>query len=364
MSAKKLTLRTFVRFPAFALDVDTRLAISGVTALFGPSGSGKSTLLRCIAGFESPSDGFVGWDGDVWFDDAAKINQAPHRRPIGFMFQDARLFEHLNVAANLDFAVKRRRGAASYDRAEIIAALDLEPLLRRATHSLSGGERQRVALGRTLLTSPQLLLLDEPLAALDRDRKADILPYLEALPRRFNIPTIYVSHDIDEIARLADSVLVLAEGKIQTHGPTATVIEQLDLDTLVDRFEAGVLVEGQIIGHDPRLHLTTLDLNGDTLSMPLLEHIAPGSTIRVRIRSRDVAIALQRPQGLSIRNILAGRITALVDDIEPGTVVVDIELSGSRVRARITRAALDELDLKVGLDVFALIKSVSFSRDA
>lgn len=363
MSADTLTLQVRLGFADFDLDVTEELELRGVTAVFGPSGSGKSTLLRAIAGFETPIAGRIACGKEVWFDREAGVNVRAHCRPVGFMFQDARLFAHLDVAGNLDFAVKRsRRRHAAIDRDGVVAALDLEPLLPRRIGSLSGGERQRVALARTLLTRPGLLLLDEPLSALDRERKADILPYLENLPKWFGIPTLYVSHDIDEVAWLADRVLVLTEGRVQLHGPTAAILERLDLQPVTGRFEAGVLAEGRVTRHDPRLHLTYVDLQGDLLTMPMIERVPPGQPVRLRIRARDVAIATRRPEGLSIRNVLPGTLTDIVSEPATGVAEVFVQLRGARIRARLTRAAVEDLRLEQGMPVFALIKSVSFEK--
>jgi molybdate transport system ATP-binding protein len=363
MSPDALSLQVKVDLPGFRLDVAEVLGLDGVTVLFGPSGSGKSTLLRSIAGFTTPAEGRIAHGDDVWFDRRRGIDVAPHRRPVGFMFQDDRLFRHLDVAGNLAFAEKRRRGS-DIQRDAVIEALDLASLLERRVDALSGGERRRVALGRTLLRAPRLLLLDEPLTGLDRERKADILPYLESIPRRFEMPTVYVSHDIDEVASLADDMLVLSEGRVQMHGSAAAVLERLDLQPLTGRFEAGVLVEGRVRSHDHRLHLTRVDVGADAITLPLLDRVSLGDTVRLRIRARDVAIATQRPVGLSIRNVLPGTLTEVVEDSEPGFAEVWVELSGARVRARLTLAAVEELGLERGRRVFALVKSVSFERMA
>jgi len=360
---RHLEIKVRVVHRGFALEVDDDLELAGVTAIFGASGSGKSTLLRTLAGFETPVSGRIVFGREVWFDHDARIDVPPHRRAIGMLFQDVRLFEHLNVSGNLAFGERRRgREGGRFDRSEIVAALDLEGLLTRRIGALSGGERQRVGLARTLLSSPDLLLLDEPLSALDRERKAEILPYLEDVTRRFRIPTIFVSHDIDEVARLADRVWVLAEGRIQTSGPTAAIVERLDLQPLTGRFEAGVLVEGRVARHDARLHLTIVDLHGDEFAMPLVERLAPGDSVRLRIRARDVAIATVQPVGLSIRNVLPGRVADLIRQPESGSVEAFIQLRQDRVRARLTLAAVEELELDIGTEVYALIKSVSFER--
>jgi len=366
----RLEVHACVVLPEFTLEIEDEIELEGVTGIFGASGSGKSTLLRALAGFERPARGRIVFRGEVWFDDALRINRPPHRRPVGLLFQDGRLFDHLDVGGNLRFAEKRRHsrshGLAEHhevtpiSRSEVVDALDLTPLLEREVQSLSGGERQRVALGRTLLTSPSLLLLDEPLSALDRERKDEILPYLEDVARRFALPTLFVSHDLDEVAQLTDRVWVLSEGQLQTAGPTAEILERLELQRITGRFEAGVLVTGRVVSHDERLHLTQVDLHGDVLTMPLMGRLAPGDPVRLRIRARDVAIATERPRGLSIRNVLAGRIDALTREPGTGSVEARVELKQDHLRARLTLAAVEELGLEVGQEVFALVKSVSF----
>ena len=362
-SGSALAIRARVERGGFSLDVDDEIPLEGVTAVFGASGSGKSTLLRTIAGFTRPDAGRIAFGETVWFDASKRIDRPAHERPVGMLFQNARLFEHLDVSGNLAYGEKRRgRDLGRFSRLEVVGALDLGELLGRRTASLSGGERQRVALGRTLLSNPDLLLLDEPLSGLDRERKSEILPYLEDVTRRFGIPTLYVSHDMDEVARLADRVWVFAGGRLQTTGPTAEIVERLDLEPLVGRFEAGVLVEGRVARHDTRLRLTYVDLHGDELTMPLLDRVVPGDPVRLRIRARDVALATQRPEGLSIRNILPGRIVDLLREPDSGAVEVLVELRADRIRARLTLAAVEELGLALGDPVFALVKSVSFDR--
>ena len=360
---RNLSVNVRVGYPDFELEIDAELIGEGVTAIFGASGSGKSTLLRAIAGFERPSRGRIAFGEEVFFDSQTRTDKPPHRRPVGMLFQDARLFDHLDVGGNLAFGEKRRgRQDRGFPRDEIISVLDLKGLLSRRVASLSGGERQRVALARTLLSSPELLLLDEPLSGLDGDRKAEILRYLEDVTSRFRIPTLFVSHDIDEVARLADRVWVFAAGRLQTSGTTAAIVERLDLQPLTGRFEAGVLVEGRVARHDPRLHLTFVDLHGDEFTMPMIDRLSPGDSVRLRIRARDVALATQRPEGLSIRNVLPGRITDLVHVDESGFVEAFIQLREDRIRARLTLAAVEDLGLEVGSSVFALVKSVSFER--
>ena len=363
MSADVLSLRMQLSYPRLALDVREELSLSGVTALFGPSGSGKSTLLRLIAGLETPRAGRIALGAAVWFDSRRGVNAPAHLRSVGFMFQDSRLFDHLSVRGNLEFADKRSaRDAAGIAWQDVVAALDLEDLLERRSRSLSGGERQRVALARSLLSRPRLLLLDEPLSALDDKRKAEILPYLQRVPRHFGIPTIFVSHALDEIVQLAGSMLVLAEGRVQAYGPTAEIVERLDLQPVTGRLEAGVLAPARVSGHDPRLALTHVDLDGQLLKMPIVRRLAVGEKIRLRIPARDVAVALSKPRGVSIRNVLAATIERIAVDDDSAFAEVFMTLRSARIRARLTRDAVEELRLTAGMPVFALIKSVSFDR--
>ncbi|GAB5467993.1 MAG: molybdenum ABC transporter ATP-binding protein [Rhodospirillales bacterium] len=365
MSAKRLEVTARAVFDAFDLDVALDLNLEGITALFGPSGGGKSTLLRIVAGLERRARGRVAFDGALWADSEARLQLPAHRRPVGFLFQDARLFGHLDVAGNLRFADKRSRAQHPAITPEgVIEALDLAPLLQRRVGGLSGGERQRVALGRTLLARPRLLLLDEPLSALDVGRKAEILPYLEAAPRRFGIPALYVSHAVEEVAQIADRVIVLSHGRVQAIGPVTEVLERLDLQAVTGRFEAGSLLEVDVVAHDPDLQLTSLRLSGQDLVMPMLKSLLTGDRIRLRVRARDVALATVEPRGLSIRNVLAGRVETIQSEPDTAFAEVLVAIGSARLRARITRASVIDLDLRVGAPVYALIKSVTFDRRA
>ena len=362
MSADLLEIKIALDLGDFSLLVDEAVSAQGVTAVFGPSGSGKSSLLRAIAGFERPRTGTIRLANEIWFDRDQGINMPAHLRPIGFLFQDARLFSHLDVAGNLAFAERRSRGvSASFSSEELIDILDLGALLGRSVDKLSGGERQRVALARTLLARPRLLLLDEPLSALDRERKAEILPYLDRAQARFGLPALYVSHDIDEVAHIADHVLVLVAGEVTMRGTAVEVFDQLDLAMVDGRFDAGVLVEGRIDGHDEDLEVTRVDVGGDVLTMPRVPHLAVGSGVRLRIRARDVALATRRPHAISIRNVLAGRLTELHSGDAPGQVDARVRLQGCEVRARVTEAAVLELGLVEEMEVFVLVKSVGLS---
>ncbi len=342
------------------LAVQEVLPLEGVTAIFGPSGGGKSTLLRVIAGFE-PAIGRLRLLDEVWLDETG--SKPPQDRGVGYMFQDARLFTHLNVLGNLKYALRRapqRANALGLDAA--IKAFDLTALLQRRVQQLSGGERQRVALARTLLSQPRLLLLDEPLAALDLERKAEILPYLESLAAENSVPMIYVSHDVDEVARLADRTLVLSEGRVRAFGATSQILERLDLQTLLGQFEAGVLLHARVTGHNAEFNLTELALGEQTITMPEVTNLEIGASVRLRVRARDVALATQRPIGLSIRNLLRGRILKITEVTGSPFAEVLLVVDDQHLRARITRAAVADLRLVVDQSVYALIKTVTFDR--
>ena len=352
-----------MRLDDFELKVAGEIDTGRVTAIFGPSGSGKSTLLRTLAGLERRATGRLALGQDVWLDSARGLDVPAHRRPVGYMFQDAQLFPHLSSLGNLRYAARRarrERQVVTFD--EVVDALDLEPLLLRRPSSLSGGERQRVALGRTLLAQPRLLLLDEPMSALDASRKMEILPYLEALHPRFGIPTLYVSHSIDEVALLTDRILVLAGGRVTAMGRTAEILENLDLGPLADRRGAASVVAAKVTRHDPEYHLTWLDLAGQTLVVPKREHFDEGEEACVVIRARDVSLATRRPEGVSIQNILAGQVCEVRAHEGSAFAEVLVDLGPHRLLARITRLSLHELGLAVGSPVFALLKSVSLSK--
>ncbi len=348
---------------AFDLEAAGEIDTGRVTAIFGPSGSGKSTLLRTLAGLERGATGRLSLGREVWLDSDHGLDVPAHRRPVGYMFQDARLFPHLTGEGNLRYAAKRARGerqVVSFD--EVVEALDLQPLLARRTSSLSGGERQRLALGRTLLAQPRLLLLDEPMAALDTSRKNEILPYLEALHPRFGIPMLYVTHSVDEVALLAERILVLAGGRVTAQGRTADILEHLDLGPLADRRGAASVVVARVVRHDPEYHLTWLDLAGQSLVVPKREHFDEGEEACVVVRARDVSLATHRPEGVSIQNVFAGHVCEVRERDGSAFAEVLVDLGTHRLLARITRLSLHELELAVGSPVFALLKSVSLSK--
>ncbi len=345
----------------FTLDIAFSAPMQGITALFGPSGSGKTTTLRGIAGLHR-LEGRLTVGGEVWQDDGAGIFKRPHQRPIGYVFQEPSLFQHLSVEDNLRYGLRRvpKNGTEVLLRfEEVVDLLGVTQLLDRAPAKLSGGERQRIAVGRALLSQPRLLLMDEPLAALDRHSKEEILPYFEMLHERLAIPIIYVSHDIGEVSRLADHMIVLSAGRKLAEGPLREILERLDLQPSTGRFEAGVVVTARVLEHDRHYHMTRLDLGGQPLSMPYAD-LAIGSMARFRVRARDVSLATRRPEGISVRNILEGTILEIAAEPETAFAETLIDIGGARLRSRITREAVADLGLEIGTPVFALIKSISF----
>ncbi len=338
----------------FSLDVDLELPGAGVTALFGPSGSGKTTLLRCVAGLERAHGGFLSVNGDSWQDD--KLFLPTHRRPLGYVFQEASLFPHLTVEQNLAFGLKRvPAGSRQVDTGYLVDLLGIGHLLGRKPDRLSGGERQRVAIARALFTSPRLLLMDEPLAALDPQRKAEILPYLERLHRELSIPVLYVSHSPDEVARLADTLVLLESGRAKAVGPVAEVMARLDLPT-AHGGEAGVVVEAAVAAHDAYA-LTRLDFPGGALWVP--NHAEPiGTPARARILARDVSLALVKPEHTSILNILPAEVVETAPEGK-GRTLVRLSLAGTPLLAQVSDKSAAVLGLAPGKQVFAQIKAVS-----
>ncbi|OFX02021.1 MAG: molybdenum ABC transporter ATP-binding protein [Alphaproteobacteria bacterium RIFCSPHIGHO2_12_FULL_66_14] len=329
----------------------------GLTALFGRSGSGKSTLVDIIGGLIRPTRGRVAVDGQVLVDTDRGIFVPKHRRRIGYVFQDSRLFPHLSVRNNLLYGrwFAQNGGGASGDLAAIVELLGIGALLDRRPDSLSGGEKQRVAIGRALLAHPRLLLMDEPLASLDEARRAEILPYIERLRDEAGVPIVYVSHSVAEVARLATTVVVLSEGKVTAVGPV------LDILPLADATDGGGVLDATVARHDEPFHLTVLASAAGELQVPQLAATV-GTHVRAYIRARDVMISLRPPEEISALNVLPGRIVAIVASPNGAQADVRLDCNGATLMARLTAKSVQRLALAPGRPVFAVIKSVSFER--
>jgi len=345
--------------PGFRLEA--RFASAGaVTALFGRSGAGKTMLTQLLAGHTRPDRGHIRLGARVLVDTAAGIFVPPHRRHIGTVFQEGRLFPHLSVRSNLLYGSWFNRAADRKRLDEIVALLGIEPLLARYPARLSGGEKQRVAIGRALLAGPELLVLDEPLAALDAARKEEILPYLERLRDGLKLPMVYVSHALDEVVRLADTLVLLERGSVRAAGPIGEVMSRLDLGPGTGRTEAGAVIEAKVAAIDAEYGLATLEFPGGSLRAPA-QGLAAGDRLRLHIRARDVAIALDPPERLSILNALPATIREMAQ-AEGGAVELRLAVGPSLLVARITRLSAETLRLEPGQSVQALIKSVAFDH--
>ena len=333
-----------------------------VTALFGRSGSGKTSLVNIIGGLIRPDHAHISLDGDVIVDTKRKMFVPRHRRRIGYVFQEGRLFPHLTVRQNLLYGwwftpPAKRLGQLG----QIVELLGIGHLLDRHPRSLSGGEKQRVAIGRALLATPRLLLMDEPLASLDEARKAEILPYLERLYDETKVPIIYVSHSVPEVARLASTMVVMTDGRVVATGPTADIMARLDLVPFTNLVEAGAVLEAEVLEHDEQFDLTVLGLCGGRLWVPRLNERSLGTKVRVHIRARDVMISTRRPEGLSALNVLRGVVAELGPQCGP---ILDLRLDcgGQAILARLTQRSVETLGLSQGTPVYAVIKTVGFDR--
>jgi molybdate transport system ATP-binding protein len=347
------------RFPGFELEVRFA-APDGVTALFGRSGSGKTTVVNAVAGLLRPEGGRASVDGYELFDVAARRWVPPHRRRVGYVFQDGRLFPHLSVRHNLLYG--RWFSGASRDGAEfdrIVALLGIGDLLSRRPGALSGGEKQRVAIGRALLSRPRLLLMDEPLAALDDARKAEILPYLERIRDGARVPILYVSHSVAEVARLATTVVALAAGRVVQIGAAAEVLSDPDAVPTFGVREAGAILTGRVLRHHAD-GLTEVVVSAGSLLLPGVS-AEPGTSLRIRIEAQDVILSRSRPEGLSALNILPAEVASLRRGEGPG-VVVQLKAGDDRILARITRRSADALQLEPGVRCFGIVKSVSVAQ--
>ena len=357
-----LTVQVQKSLGVFRIDAEFEADSAGISVLYGRSGAGKTSLVNMIAGLLRPDAGRITVDGNTLFDSARGIDRPAERRQIGYVFQDARLFPHLTVRTNLLYGPRfgrRRDGFAALD--QVVGLLGLETLLRRHPASLSGGERQRVAIGRALLAAPRLLLMDEPLASLDAARRAEILPYIERLRDEMRLPIVYVSHTTAEIVRLADTIVLVSDGRVAATGPVDEIMSRIDLRPLTGRYEAGAVIEARVASHDERYGLSRLDFAGGQLTVPRVD-LAVGAPIRARVWARDVTIALTRPEDISTLNVIAGSV------VEVGAVdgpFVDLKLDvGAPLWARITVRSLETLGVAPGVKVFALVKAVAVDRQS
>lgn len=359
-----LTVEARQAFGGFTLDA-AFVAPPGVTALLGPSGSGKSTLLSIVAGLLRPQSGKVVLDGTVLLNTAARIDVPAERRRCGVVFQDARLLPHLSVESNLRYGARRApRGASGPGFREIVDLLGIAPLLARRPRDLSGGERQRVALGRALLSRPRMLLMDEPLAALDGPRKAEILPFLQrlrdGLTAGTGLPILYVTHALDEVDRLADTLVLIEAGRVQAVGSVEALSARTDLPALSGRRDAGSVLDCVIAAHFRDRGLTALDFPGGGLLVPLRPK-AEGARLRLRLRARDVSLATEAPRGISMHNVLPCTVSA-IDAAGPYEVFVSVRVGPTLLLARVTRDAVSRLGLESGVPAWALIKSTAFDH--
>jgi molybdate transport system ATP-binding protein len=341
---------------SFELQIDAKFPDSGITALFGPSGSGKTTLLRCIAGLERVPDAQIRFNEEIWQD--AKNFVPTHRRRVGYVFQEASLFPHLTTRGNLEYALRRVPSAQRRVQLdEAVSFMGLTELLQRRPDQMSGGQRQRIAIARALLTSPQLLLMDEPLSSLDLGSRNELLPHLERMHDELSIPIIYVTHNLDEVMRIADHLALLDTGRMLAFGPAHEILTRPDLP-LMQMEQAGSILDGVIAQHDPHFHLSYVDVPGGRLAISLKS--APiGKSVRVRIEARDVSLAIRPPQQSSITNVLPGRVLDITSDRDPAQQLIRVDVGGKPLLARITQRSAFQLAIEPGMQLYAQIKSVA-----
>jgi molybdate transport system ATP-binding protein len=335
--------------------VELSLPATGVNAVFGPSGCGKTTLLRALAGLEKCEKGFLSIGDEVWQDDQTFV--PTHQRPLGFVFQEANLFPHLSVLANLQYGYKRLpQSRRSVEFEHVVELLGLKSLLHRHPVQLSGGERQRVAMGRALLASPRLLLMDEPLSALDQKSKQEIYPFLQRLHEALALPVLYVSHSVDEVARLGNHLVLMDSGRVVASGRIGDMFTRSDLSLIHDQ-EAEALIDAKVTGHDDEFHLTELSFSGGSFSVARSE-IAVGQTVRLRILARDVSLTLEHQTDTSILNIFPVVVKDIIE-LSPAQLTVCLDANGDTILSRLTRKSASVLNLEKGKKVFAQVKSVA-----
>ena len=355
-----LKVRATKKLANFALDAEFS-SDSGITALFGRSGSGKTTLVNAIAGLVRPDRGAIEVNGECLFDSARGIDVPVESRRVGYVFQEGRLFPHLTVRGNLNYGYELAHANERYVALDkVVELLGLAHLLERRPANLSGGEKQRVAIGRALLASPRVLLMDEPLASLDTLRKGEILQYIERLHDEIKVPIVYVTHAVEEIVRLAEVVVLMAGGRVITTGKASEVMGRPELRAHTGIFEGGTVIDAKVAAHDLEYDLTTLEFAGGQLRVPGVDALI-GEPIRMRIRARDVALALTRPSDISVLNILHARVIEISAEQGP-SASVRMDVGSVALVARITRHSVERLDLRPGREVYALIKAISLDR--
>ena len=358
MNTDTIRIRVALTRPAFELDVDLELPGHGITVIFGASGSGKTSLLRCVAGLDRPRNAIIRVAGEVWQHDEQSVFLPPWRRPLGYVFQEASLLEHLSVLGNLRYGLQRvglDRQTEPLDAA--IELLGIQELLSRRTHQLSGGERQRVAIARALALQPKVLLLDEPLASLDHARRQDILPWLERLRDEVHIPMLYVTHAAEEVARLADTLVVLHRGKVTAVGPVAEVLSRIDTPVVLGE-DLGALLDGTVEERDGQWHLARVAFAGGSLWLRD-SGLGIGKPVRLRVLARDVSITTSKPRQTSIQNVLPCVVMSMVQDSHPSQMLVQLACDQTVLLARVTARAVMALGLEPGTAVWAQVKSVA-----
>ena len=360
-----MTVSVNIRKTLGALTIDAWFeSLGGVTALFGKSGTGKTSIVQMLAGLMTPDNGQITIDGTPVFDSAAGIDIAPERRRVGYVFQDARLFPHMNVRRNLDYGRRRnktgRDAGVSFD--DVVEVLAIAPLLDRQPHLLSGGEKQRVALGRALLSAPRLLLMDEPLAALDAERKWEVLPFIDRIQHDFATPIIYVSHSVEEILQIATTMVLIANGGVSAAGPVEDVLNRPDLLRAAGDGNAGSVIAVRVTDVDANYGIATLAFSGGRFRVTAPD-LNVGENLRIRIRARDVSLATERPQNVSVLNVFEGSVGEI--SAAPGPQVdVSVDVGGATIWSQITRKSLEDLALRPGGKIFAMVKAVAIDRPA
>ena len=356
-NAPTLSIRLTLPRADFTLDVDLQLPAQGISVLFGPSGSGKTSLLRCVAGLES-AFGSITLVSDVWQNSAQRIFKPTWQREIGYVFQEASLFEHLDVRRNLVYGLQRSQRNESVRMLDpAVELLGIGHLLTRSVGSLSGGERQRIAIARALATNPKLLLLDEPLASIDLAKRNEVLPWLERLHEELHIPILYVTHSVDELARLADHVVLLDKGCVKACGPLAETMTSHKLASAIGE-EAGVVLNGTVVARDVTHQLTEIQIGSETV-WGQDQGLTIGKSVRVRILARDVSLTLTSHDDTTIQNRLPGVIESIDSDIHPAQALVRVRCGENGILCRVTRRALTGLALGAGSRVWCQIKSVA-----